>query len=73
MDKGDIFAIGMILLEFCTLQPSSECYDEENYSIVDSSISLNLFSCEAKAVKNKANLFIWGCLMYSKNANLRNR
>ena len=35
MWKADIFAIGMIALEFCTLQPSAECYDEENYSLVD--------------------------------------
>jgi hypothetical protein len=36
MSKSDIFAIGMIILEVCTLQPSSECYDEESYNIVDS-------------------------------------
>lgn len=35
MWKADIFAIGMIALEFCSLQPSAECYDEENYSLVD--------------------------------------
>lgn len=35
MLKADIFAIGMMVLEFCTLQPSAECYDEENYSLVD--------------------------------------
>ena len=35
MNKSDIFAIGMIILEVCTLQPSSECYDEESYNIVD--------------------------------------
>lgn len=35
MWKADIFAVGMIALEFCSLQPSAECYDEENYSLVD--------------------------------------
>jgi hypothetical protein len=35
MSKSDVFAIGMILLEVCSLQPSSECYDEESYNIVD--------------------------------------
>lgn len=35
MYKADIFAIGMIVLEFCTLEPSAECYDEETYSLVD--------------------------------------
>jgi hypothetical protein len=38
MDKSDVFAIGMIMLEFCTLMPSSECYDPETYSIVDATI-----------------------------------
>jgi hypothetical protein len=36
MSKSDVFAIGMIILEVCALQPSSECYDEESYNIVDS-------------------------------------
>jgi hypothetical protein len=36
MNKSDVFAIGMILLEICSLQPSSECFDEESYNIVDS-------------------------------------
>lgn len=36
MDKSDVFAIGMLLLETCTLQPSAECYDEESYNIIDS-------------------------------------
>lgn len=39
INKSDVFAIGMILLEFCTLTPSSECYDPETYSIVDSIIN----------------------------------
>lgn len=38
MNKSDVFAIGMILLETCSLQPSSECYDEESYNIIDSGI-----------------------------------
>lgn len=40
MNKADLFAIGMILLEVCSLQQSSECYDEETYSIVDPSKNL---------------------------------
>lgn len=39
MDKSDVFAIGMILLQFCTLLPSSECYDPENYNIIDEIIN----------------------------------
>ena len=35
MWKADVFAIGMIVLEFCTLLPSAECFDEESYSLVD--------------------------------------
>lgn len=42
MDKSDVFAIGMILLEFCSLLPSSDCYDPESYSIIDSVIQERL-------------------------------
>jgi uncharacterized protein YqeY len=34
----------MILLEFCTLKPSAECYDEENYNILDSVIKQRIES-----------------------------
>lgn len=27
----------MVMLEFCTLKPSCECYDQDNYDIIDDS------------------------------------
>ena len=43
MEKGDVFAIGMIMLEFCSLEPSSECYDPETYNILDEIVQERLF------------------------------
>ena len=42
MYKADIFSMGMTILEFCTLEQSSECFDEENYSLVDKVIRSRL-------------------------------
>lgn len=33
--RADVFSFGMTLLEFCSLKPSSECYDQDNYDIID--------------------------------------
>lgn len=35
IEKSNVFSFGMILLEATTLRPSSECYDQENYDILD--------------------------------------
>ena len=35
LSRADMFSLGMILLEFCSLHPSSECYDQNNYEIID--------------------------------------
>lgn len=35
IEKSNVFAFGMILLEATTLRPSFECYDQENYDILD--------------------------------------
>lgn len=51
MYKSDIFAIGMVVLEFCTLQPSAECYDEENYELVDQGICLIIQSLSKDSSK----------------------
>ncbi len=42
LHKSNVFIFGMILLEVCTLLPSSECYDPENYDILDSVIAQRL-------------------------------
>jgi hypothetical protein len=35
MTKANVFGFGMLLLEVCTLRSSRECYDDENYDILD--------------------------------------
>lgn len=35
MEKANVFTLGMVLLEVCTLKPSAECYDPSNYDILD--------------------------------------
>jgi hypothetical protein len=39
LEKSNVFTLGMVLLEVCTLLPSEECYDSENYDILDSMIN----------------------------------
>ncbi len=53
MSKSDVFAIGMILLEVCSLQPSSECYDEESYNIVDSGKNYLIKSYQIKVGQSR--------------------
>ena len=40
--KSDVFSLGMTLLEFCSLKPSCEVYDQDNYDIIDSLIQERL-------------------------------
>lgn len=35
----------MVLLEFCSLEPSSECYDEETYHLIEERIRERIFKC----------------------------
>jgi hypothetical protein len=35
MVKSDVFAIGMILLEVCSLSPSENCYNKPEYKIFE--------------------------------------
>jgi serine/threonine protein kinase len=39
LEKSNVFTFGMVLLEVCTLLPSEECYDSENYDILDAVIN----------------------------------
>lgn len=35
MTKANVFTLGMVLLEVCTLRSSAECYDGDSYDILD--------------------------------------
>jgi hypothetical protein len=35
LEKCNVFTLGMVMLEVTTLLPSGECYDLENYQILD--------------------------------------
>ena len=35
----------MVMLEFCSLEPSAECYDEETYQILENKIQQRIFKC----------------------------
>ena len=32
--KPDVYSLGMVMLEVCSLKSSSQCYDPETYDIV---------------------------------------
>jgi hypothetical protein len=34
IQKSDVFALGILMIEVCTLKNSSELYDPENYDIL---------------------------------------
>jgi serine/threonine protein kinase len=38
LQKSDLFALGILLIEVCTLKSSSELYDPETYNILDGGI-----------------------------------
>lgn len=42
LDKSNVFNLGLLLLETCTLLPSYECYDEETCDILDEVITERL-------------------------------
>lgn len=42
LSRSNVFMLGMILLEVCTLKPSSECYDDDNFDIFDKVIQERL-------------------------------
>ena len=44
--KSIVFEVGMLMLQVCTLQPSSTCYDPATYDILDSVISDRLILVE---------------------------
>ena len=37
--KSNVFALGMLMLEVCTLKPSRECYDAQTYELLNPVIS----------------------------------
>ena len=39
LNKSNVFVFGMIVLEACTMLPSSQCFDESTYDIFNSLIT----------------------------------
>jgi hypothetical protein len=37
--KSNVFALGLMMMEVCTLKSSAECYDLGNYDILDEVIT----------------------------------
>ena len=46
LEKSNVFTLGMVLLEVATLLPSTDCYDSENYDILDSVINERIILVE---------------------------
>ena len=46
--KSNVFALGMLMLEICTLKPSSQCYDLTNYDILGDVVTSRIAEIEAK-------------------------
>lgn len=42
LNRSNVFILGMILLEVCTLKSSSDCYDDDNFDIFDKVIQERL-------------------------------
>lgn len=74
MGKADVFSVGMILLEICSLQPSSECYDEESYNIVDSGkTNLKSHSHQRQTGQSCQGLYACDGRMHQSNVTIRSR
>ena len=50
--KGNVFELGMLMLEVCTLRPSSDCYDLTNYDILADVVSDRIYEIEQKYPNN---------------------
>lgn len=42
LNKSNVFNLGMILLEACTMLPASECYEQTTYDIFNNVITERL-------------------------------
>ncbi len=72
LEKSNVFTLGMVLLEVATLLPSTDCYDSENYDILDSVINERIILVEEyygdKIARIIANMLDYD---YTERMNLR--
>lgn len=54
--KADIFSIGMILLQCCSLKKSEDFYDYDNLKVKSSDISMTIYECRRKYSHRLMNL-----------------
>lgn len=54
--KADIFAIGMILLECCSLKKAEDFYDYDNLRVKQDEISMTVYDCRRKYSHKLMNL-----------------